>query len=102
MAIKYSVTLRNDDEGMFSTLSSDELETVDVSATIAKYEEQVTKALRKALPELALVHEFGTYGGRSVIFDGLDIDDPDAQWMEDVIQDVVGKVCNMGNFWVTK
>jgi hypothetical protein len=40
------VTIHNDDEGMFGGMSSAEIAEVDVDATLAAYDLELTKALR--------------------------------------------------------
>ena len=100
----FELTLKNDDAGMFGGMSSEEIEQVDVDATIAAYEKEVTAAIAKKYPEIKVVHQYGPYCGSSFRWTHLtdETDETDESDYYDLISDVIGEIYNRGTFWVTK
>jgi hypothetical protein len=95
---KISVTVYNDDEGMFGGASSDEIEAVDVSASIRKFNQLVTKEIRRVWRRAEISFPYGpTTKTCEVYIDGMR--DGEA---EEEVQEIVGRIYSDGKFWVSK
>ncbi|CAK0756310.1 hypothetical protein CCP3SC15_2150004 [Gammaproteobacteria bacterium] len=92
-----SITIKNDDEGFYGSESHDE---INHNATLAKYEREITKDIKKLYPTSKISHEYAPYSGKSIFVDSGDYA-TDGE-ISDEVAEIVGNVYNNGNFWVSR
>ena len=94
---KISVTIKNGDEGFYGSENHDN---INHAESVAEYEKLVTAAIRKtySAKELEIEMVYGSYAGRSVIVSGDDLSE--CENVEDLVNDAVERVYNLGAFWV--
>jgi hypothetical protein len=96
-----TVEIHNDDEGFFAGMPTDELETVDVENTLAKYALELSQALREDMPEIDFSLLHGPYGGRSIRVTS-DLSEQEEQDISESVGEVVARVYESGTFWTVK
>lgn len=98
------VTILSNDEGLFYGVESEEMEKIDIPATIEEYQKQCRKTLELLYPECEFVFKHEPYSGKSIrIVDLTDDFDFDVMGYEsDIIQEICGRVFEYGSFWTTK
>jgi hypothetical protein len=95
------VTIHNDDEGMFGGMSSAEIAEVDVDATLAAYDLELTKALRADMPEIEVVLVYGPYGGRSIHVVS-ELSEQEEYDISISVGEIVAQVYERGTFWTVR
>jgi hypothetical protein len=88
-----TITVKNDDEGMFGSEST---ENINVEKSISGYEKLLRRAIKKAFPGAEINLVYGGYGGKSIIIDGT----PDEENISDEVSEIVANVYNNGAFWI--
>lgn len=99
------VTIYEDDEGFFGGVDSEEMEKIDVPATIKDYQDRCMKALSKVYPECEFIFKHESYTGKSIRV----LDLTDEPWgfdpfgyETDMIQEICCAVYEAGLFWTSK
>ena len=99
---KPTVTIKNDFEGMFSGLSTEEMEKVDERATVDAYKIKLLAALKKDYPGYNYEFTYGPYGGKSIIVAPEMDDEGNEDDISEYISETVARVYELGQFWTMK
>jgi hypothetical protein len=95
------IEIRNDYEGMFGGVLSEEMEIIDIAKTLAEYENELYNALKLEYPEIEFVLYYGHYGGPSIMIDNCN-DWNEEEAIRETVDEIVTTVYERGDFWVTK
>jgi hypothetical protein len=95
------VEVRNDFEGMFGGIPSEEMETIDIDRTLAEYENELYNELRVEYPDVSFDLYYGSYGGPSILIDNCNDWDEEITLSEGV-SEIISDVYQRGSFWITK
>jgi len=98
---KVIVEIRNDWEGMFSCLTEDELNSIDIDRTLVEYESKLYAELKLEYRDIEFELYYGPYGGPSILIDCCDDFNEESE-ISETVSEIIGTVYERGDFWITK
>jgi len=96
-----TVKIAIDDEGMISTLSSEEIAALDIEETYSKFLADVVKEIKAAYPGVEVETSVGPTTYATKIFSD-EIDEEEIGYMEENIGEITSRIYDRGEFWANK